>query len=153
MHHIHQFLNSSLNGELFMRVKLDNIFSHDLASQKLPPLSTTVKQQPAQQFQHANAELEMRNRKLEEPLVKSHEVYASPFNEHRKLPGDRQNQQRGIDSFVVFDMNEIERSRKRISTSAQKEAKLVKAAYLRRVVLQFFSQEMESERNNGPSDS
>jgi chromosome segregation ATPase len=107
------------------------------------------KQQPAvvQQLRQANAELEARNRKLQELLEKSHEVYAALRTEYDRLTDKRaQGDARfATHSCVVFESNE--RSRKKgMSSTAEKEAKLVKAAYLRRVVLQFFSQELESER-------
>jgi chromosome segregation ATPase len=101
------------------------------------------------QFQQANAELETRNRKLQELLEKSNEVYAALREEHRRLIDNQQFDLRRFSRqyCVIFEREQGEHlNRKRMSTAAQKEAKLVKAAYLRRVVLQFFSQEMESER-------
>jgi hypothetical protein len=82
-------------------------------------------------------------------------MYATLLYEHRKLLGEKGSKRRSIlrrDAFVVFErdcrrMDERTARRKRLSPSAEKEAKLVKAAYLRKVVLQYFSLEKESERN------
>jgi chromosome segregation ATPase len=96
-----------------------------------------------QELQRANAELESRNRKMQEMLEKSHEVYARLLAEHQGMAAERT-----FCCSVVFDRNENGKAQsRRMSGTAEREAKLVRAAYLRRVLLQFFSQEMESERN------
>jgi chromosome segregation ATPase len=123
--------------------KLETL-TQEIDAQRIPspqqPAGTTIA------LQQANTELEGRNRQLQELLERSQKVYASLLQEHRKILGDR------IDSrlfqtpiYVVFDSAEKTR-RKQMSATAEKEARLVRAAYLRKVVLQFFSVEMESER-------
>jgi hypothetical protein len=102
-----------------------------------------------------NEELEITNRKLQEKLDKSSEMYAALLYEFRQGSSERGIKTMGSFSreiFVVFEkdngrMNEKTVRRKRLSASAEKEAKLVNAAYLKKVVLQYFSLEKESERN------
>jgi chromosome segregation ATPase len=97
-----------------------------------------------QQLQQANVELEARNRKLQELLEKFHEVYAALRADHERLV---RNRPRLVNyRCLVFKRSECSQ-KKGFPPNASKEAKLVKSAYLRQVVLQFFSQEIESDRS------
>jgi DNA repair exonuclease SbcCD ATPase subunit len=97
-------------------------------------------------------DLEARARKLQRRLDAANERYAALLYEHRKGRGE------GVrvggsplrcHSFVLFESQGSRNDgarRKRLSASVEKEARLVKSAYLRKVVLQYFSLERESER-------
>jgi DNA repair exonuclease SbcCD ATPase subunit len=94
----------------------------------------------------ASDDLESKNRKLQELLDRSQQLYTELLEKFRRTDPGEARKSLTFEAFDVFDAAVRGKGKKRMSTSAEKEAKLVKAAYLRKVVLQFFSQEMEDER-------
>jgi chromosome segregation ATPase len=91
-------------------------------------------------------DLESKNRKLQELLDRSQQLYTELLGKFRRTDPGEVKRTLTFEEFNVFDVVLRGKAKKRMSTSAEKEARLVKAAYLRKVVLQFFSQEMEDER-------
>jgi hypothetical protein len=99
-------------------------------------------------------ELENKNRKLQELLQKSNDLYAALVTENKKLLKEREVFMRPhqfvVSRFAVFDVDQTGLSGRansgRVSRSAKREAKLVKSAYLRKVLLEFFSQKAEDDR-------
>ena len=95
-------------------------------------------------------ELINQNKKLHEMLETSSRLFSELQEKHRHLKRQMQHPQCHIESFPVFECLEhpdTKRKLKRMTDNAKKEARLVKSAYLRRVLLQYFSQEEDSDRN------
>lgn len=96
-------------------------------------------------------ELTTQNRKLQEMLEASRRLYSELQEKYRNIKRQNRHQQRlQFETCQVFDVAEsleTRRKLKRMTNNAKREAKLVKSAYLRRVLLQYFSQEEDSDRN------
>lgn len=96
-------------------------------------------------------ELTTQNRKLQEMLESSRRLYSELQEKYRNLKRQNRHQQKlQFETCQVFDVAEsleTQRKLKRMTNNAKREAKLVKSAYLRRVLLQYFSQEEDSDRH------
>jgi chromosome segregation ATPase len=128
----------------------------DVLASKVAALSATFQQDtssaPPQDAPASSAvnNLETKNRRLAELLQKSNDRYAVLLEEHgRLLDGCRAPAARPVTLSYQFRLvfESDAPKKKSISSAAEKEARLVKAAYLRKVLLQFFSMEIEEEKS------
>ena len=124
----------------------------------------------------ASNDIELQNQKMQEMIDKSNRLYAQLLEENQNLQKQlsetkhfhkgiyktfsyeigykEDSSNRGMSSITPqnssTDFNEKSfqpaPSHKSLSPNVQKEAKLVKSAYLRRVLLQFFANEVDDER-------